>query len=178
MTVAIGSKNPTKLAAVERAFSDFFHDERINFTSAETESGVSEQPMSIQETIQGAVNRAIMSVRGGADYSVGIEGGLSFHDINGDERGIEISFVCVLDCKSGIYEIASCHGFGVFPRVLKHVRTGKSLSDAMDKEYGITEIGKNNGYIGWLSDNTITRESSAYDAVYLALSALSKEERL
>jgi inosine/xanthosine triphosphatase len=178
MKVIVGSKNPVKLACSARAFSTVFPDENIEIEALETNSGVSEQPLDIEETIKGAVNRARNACRSDADFSVGIEGGLSFHEINGHEYGVEISWVCVYDCRTGVSEIASAQGFPVFPRVLKHIHDGEALSDAMAKEFEIDNIGQKNGYIGWLSNDIITRESSNYDALVLALSSLIKEERL
>jgi inosine/xanthosine triphosphatase len=178
MKVIVGSENPVKIAAVEEAFSLYFPEETITIDAVSSQSGVSDQPLTALETKQGAYNRAKNANQHDADYSVGIEGGMDFCTLNGQEHGLETSFVCVYDCKTDAYEIASAHGFPVFPKVLQHIHDGLNLSDAMSEVYGIEEIGKKNGYIGWLSDDKITRESSARDAVLLALSALHKEERL
>ena len=50
-----------------------------NFVCEKTESGVSDMPLSIEETMQGAKNRANCLLEQGieADYYVGIEGGVS-----------------------------------------------------------------------------------------------------
>jgi inosine/xanthosine triphosphatase len=175
MKVRVGSQNPVKMAAVRSAFSVRFPGETIEYEGVEAASGVSEQPMTIEETIRGARNRAMNAANHAAEFAVGIEGGLSLYDIDGREYGLEISWICVLDCRSGESEVASAPGFPVFPKVLEHIHRGLNLSDAMHKEYDIPEIGKGNGVIGWLSDDRITRESSNADAVLLALSSLLKE---
>ena len=177
MKVVVGSQNPVKLASAERAFQKYFPNDSVEVRGTKTDSGVSDQPMTITETMQGAINRAKSASNSDADFSVGIEGGLSFHVAEGEEIGFEMSFVCVYDCKTGEYEISSSHGYRIYPHVLEQIKEGKNLSDAMHAEYGIAEIGKNNGVIGWLTNNEITRESSAHDGILLALSALLKEEK-
>jgi inosine/xanthosine triphosphatase len=177
MKVVVGSKNPIKLASSEQAFSTYFPNETIEYLAAETESGVSEQPMSVEETIRGAVNRAMNACRPGTDFSVGIEGGLSLYDIDGQEHGIEISWACVYDCRTGVHELASSAGFPIFPQILDQIKAGKALSEAMHDEYGFVNLGQRNGYIGWLSNDVITRQSSNFEAVLLALSSLCKEEK-
>jgi len=177
MNVAVGSKNPTKLASVKAAFDRYFPGNKITYVATETNSDVSEQPLSIEETIQGAVNRATNAQTDDADFSVGIEGGLSFYTVNGHVYGVEVSWVCVRNCRTGQSEIANSAGFPVFPKVVAHVKQGKTLSDAMAAEYGVVDIGMKNGYIGWLSGDVITRQSSNFEAVFLALSSLMKEGR-
>jgi inosine/xanthosine triphosphatase len=177
MKVIIASKNPVKLASVQRAFSTYFSDQTLEYAALEVDSQVRDQPLTIQETITGAVNRARNASSKDADYAVGIEGGISFQDIHDHEYGVEISWVCVRDCRTGKSEIASSAGFAVFPKVLKHIHAGKNLSQAMETEYGLTNLGQKNGYIGWLSNDIVTRESSNFEAVLLALSSLHKESQ-
>ena len=71
MKVKVGSKNPLKAIAVENAFSHYFND--IEIIPAEAESGVHHTPMSVEDAVKGAKNRA-KQVFDGCDYSVGIEG--------------------------------------------------------------------------------------------------------
>lgn len=56
LRVAIGSKNPAKVGAVKLAFDTMGIAAEI--VGVEVESGVSAQPFSDEETIQGAVQRA------------------------------------------------------------------------------------------------------------------------
>ena len=57
MKIAIGTKNPTKVNAVKKVFGDTF-----TYVEVAVQSGVSPQPFSDEETIQGAVNRARAAV--------------------------------------------------------------------------------------------------------------------
>lgn len=172
----MASENTVKLEAVRRAFAMQFPDEEISFVTASVPSDVSDQPLSPEETALGAYNRAKNSQRAGANFSVGIEGGLCFTKVNGQEHAYEQTWGCVLDCKTGIYEISSGPAYPIPSNVLAHIRAGKTLSEAMEIEYGIIDIGKKEGYNGWLSNNTLDRIEVSKIAVHLALCGLMKEE--
>lgn len=75
MLVVVGSKSPAKVEGASRALIREWPDAEI--TSVGADSGIAAQPASMEEMIEGAVNRAKGAMRSaeGADYSVGIEGG-------------------------------------------------------------------------------------------------------
>ena len=54
--VAVGSRNPVKLAAVRAGLGDLLGP--VDVVGADAASGVPAQPMGDEETIRGAVNRA------------------------------------------------------------------------------------------------------------------------
>ena len=58
MKVVVGSKNKTKVGAVEKVWKD------AEITSISVPSGVSAQPFSDEETMQGAINRAKRALEG------------------------------------------------------------------------------------------------------------------
>ena len=73
MKVAVGSKNPVKIRAAKAAFIGADYE----IFAIDAESGVSDQPMSDEETIKGAVNRAIAAAeKGEAEIGIGLEGGV------------------------------------------------------------------------------------------------------
>ncbi|WP_456418574.1 inosine/xanthosine triphosphatase, partial [Methanocaldococcus infernus] len=75
MKVAVGSTNPVKVRAVEKAFLTFFQE--VEVVPLNVSSGVSPHPKSLEETYRGALNRAKESYKlGNFDYSVGIEAGI------------------------------------------------------------------------------------------------------
>ena len=73
--INIGTKNRPKIEALEDLLKDYpiLKDYKVKAVNASSE--VAEQPLSLDETIQGAINRAKNSFRD-CDYSVGIESGL------------------------------------------------------------------------------------------------------
>lgn len=77
MIIAVGSTNQAKILAVKEVIGDlpqFSHAQVVAFS---TSSGVREQPCSLQETIQGAKNRArnAFDQCKSCNYSFGIESG-------------------------------------------------------------------------------------------------------
>jgi len=81
--VTVGSGNPVKRAATEAAFHDSAATDRFVDATVRAEpvdSGVSEQPRGHTETRRGAVTRAVAAHETGADFGVGIEGGVGSFD--------------------------------------------------------------------------------------------------
>jgi inosine/xanthosine triphosphatase len=71
--IAIGTKNPTKVNAIKHGFEGI----DASFYPCSVSSGVSSQPFSDDETIQGAINRARESLLlEKADIGIGLEGGV------------------------------------------------------------------------------------------------------
>ena len=77
MKIVVGSKNPVKVGAVEEAFKKYYPDCEVS--GIEVASGVSAQPMSELETMNGARQRAyaVLKASPEADYGVGLEGGVT-----------------------------------------------------------------------------------------------------
>ncbi|MFP7478137.1 DUF84 family protein [Terribacillus saccharophilus] len=76
MKMIVGSKNPAKVQAVSEVFGT-----KWDLESAAVDSGVSAQPMSDEETRQGAIQRAIAcSKLDGAAAGIGLEGGVTQMD--------------------------------------------------------------------------------------------------
>lgn len=179
MKIVVASKNPVKIEAARRAFVLYFGKEaELNVIGVEAQSGVSEQPMDITETSQGAYNRAkhLLSEAKDADYTVGIEGGLSHIQLHDQSYTMEQSWICVWHCKSNKHEMAGTPAFPILPNILEHVKAGSDLSSAMELEYGLKDLGKKEGYIGWLTDKVMDRTSYSVESIFLALCSLHKEK--
>src|SRR5690554_5671772 len=73
MKIAVGTTNIAKLQAVRNVFSGSF-----TIIECKVPSGVSEQPFSDEETLQGVINRAKnAAIQVGADIGIGLEGGVT-----------------------------------------------------------------------------------------------------
>ena len=73
--IAVGSKNPLKLQAVESTLENIFPGSE--YTAVKAESGVSHTPLSNEETISGAGKRAEDARKiTDSDWGVGLEGGM------------------------------------------------------------------------------------------------------
>ncbi len=173
MKIAIGTKNPAKIKAVEDAFREYFKDQELTFIGVDVPSGVSDQPMSDEETLQGALNRArdAQSKVPGADYGVGIEGGVQM--IN--QAWFVGNFACVAKGPDKV-------GFGISPRVelpvalAELLQQGMDLSAATHEVFAIADIGKKEGILGMLTNGIITRTSASRDAIICAIGSVSKNK--
>jgi len=75
--IAIGTQNRAKTEGVELAFGKVF--EHVETHGFSVESGISEQPMTDEESINGAINRAksALARMATAHYGVGLEGNVT-----------------------------------------------------------------------------------------------------
>ncbi len=79
--VAVGSRNPVKINAVKDGFQVMFPGRKIVVYGYDVASGVPDQPVGHEETLQGAVNRAQAAAKAHdaeatIEFSVGLEGGV------------------------------------------------------------------------------------------------------
>ncbi len=171
MIVAVGSTNPTKIIPVEMVFTKHFPHAVIKGISVP--SGVAEQPMSIDEMYKGALNRAqnaLKKVRG-AEYGVGIEGGLHKHTFGWFEHSI----VVIVNKKKYIGVGAS--GGLVLPEIIMDsIHKGKNLEEAIDAHFKTTKIGEGIGMFGIMTKGIVTRSQGVQHGVAFALARFLHED--
>lgn len=167
MKIAVGSQNPVKLEAVENGFRKVFIKDNLEIIGVSVKSGVNEQPLSDAEMMKGAKNRAKAALTSvaGADYGVGLEGGLNEHD--GEWYGR--SWMSIIN-KNGIHGMGSSVSCYIPPKMMKLVHEGKDLKTVCEELFGIKDIGRKEGYFGLLTNNAITRASGYSDGIVMALS--------
>lgn len=165
MLVAIGSRNPVKLAATRAGFRAVWPDVSWTFAAIDVSSGVPDQPMSNEESICGARNRAAAAqARCAAAYGVGIESGLT--EIAG--TWFSTGWVVIVD-RDGREGISSSMVRPVPLPSLALVRQGMELGHANDQVFGKTNSKQATGMIGLLTNDILTREGVFRDAVISAL---------
>lgn len=149
LKVAIGTKNPTKVNAVKSAFND----QDVTYLPTSVPSGVSSQPFSDIETIEGAINRAMLSrSKEHADIGVGLEGGV-----------IETSKGLFLCNWGSIYDgenepiIAGGARILLPTQVAEGVRSGRELGDVMDEYTTLRNVRHNEGAIGVFTNGLVNR---------------------
>lgn len=78
MEIVVGSENIPKKLAIKHAFRQLYPGESLDIQGISADSGVSSHPVSAEESLKGARQRIAHAreLRPGADYYVGIEGGL------------------------------------------------------------------------------------------------------
>lgn len=93
MKIAVGSKNEAKVGAVREILADYPHLSSADIEGFDVSSEISPQPLSLEETLRGARNRAKNAREAGnADYGIGIESGL-----------VEVPY-----SKSGYMDLTTC----------------------------------------------------------------------
>ncbi len=166
MKVIIASLRAPKVNGVKRAFLRLsahpgFQD--ITFETLQIESGVNATPLSVEELLKGARQRAEAAMaraldqanETGAIYSVGVEGGISIFL----EHVFLQSWACVYDGtrvsfgSSGSIEIPPSLADAV-------VRGGADLGQVIDVFAGQLNIRSNQGTWGILTSDLVTREDS------------------
>ena len=163
--IVVASHNPVKIEAVKRGFERLFPDTEIAIEGVSVDSGVSDQPMSDEETRTGAHNRAANAREKipNADFWFGVEGGIERHN-----DGMQ-SFAWIAACSDGQFGESRTTTFQLPPEVVKLVEEGLELGDADDKVFGKTNSKQENGAVGLLTHNAITRTLLYEQAVCLAL---------
>jgi non-canonical (house-cleaning) NTP pyrophosphatase len=75
MKIKVGTKNKAKVDSVVEIVEEYPHLKESVIEGISIASGVSDQPKSLEETINGAMNRA-KGVFVDCDYGIGLESGL------------------------------------------------------------------------------------------------------
>ncbi len=164
MIIVVASTNPAKILAVRRAFETAFQ------APAETRgvavsSGVAEQPLSNEETLRGALNRARNARLAfpEADYWVGIEGG-----VEETPAGME-AFGWAVACSPKMESQARSASFPLPPTVARRIKNGGELGPIMDELFNKKESKKKGGAIGLLTNGLITRDALYEQPLIMAL---------
>ena len=128
-------------------------------------SGVSDQPMSNEETLEGAETRVrnIKYLYPDATYWVGIEGG-----IEKSEGGTE-AFAWVVICSNEMKGKSRTATFFLPAKVIELIEGGMEMGEADDVVFGHSNSKQKNGAVGLLTDNVMDRTSYYTEAVVLAL---------
>ncbi len=166
--IVVGSTNPVKISAVEVAFRTILPREKIKVIGAKVPSNVSEMPMSRDETIQGALNRAknAMKTQKNADLSVGIEGGLEHHQLT---RWVLRAWVVILEKKTMIPYFGSTVGMWLPDSLIQYMKTQQvDLATAIHQILGIKNVGRTTGVYGLLSNLLVDRKKAFIDALHAA----------
>jgi len=151
--VVIASKNPVKINAVLKSF-ELCWDAAIDPVSVRVPSGVSDQPMNEDETLLGArtrVNNAKM-LHPNADFYVGIEGGVALVG----ERLFAYAWIVVLQSEKESH--ARTATFELPPRIRELISQGMELGDADDLVFQQKNSKQQNGAVGLLTGDRVTRE--------------------
>jgi len=177
MKINVGSKNQTKITAVQEAlelYPQLFPNPEI--VGVETNVELFGHPKNLKETIEGAVKRAKEAFKD-CDYSFGLEGGL-----------LEAPYT-----KSGHMETNACAIFdgtdiclGLGPayewpkQVTELILSGKADASLAFKQLNLTQHEKlgaiKGGISGYLTNNRVPREDFMKYSIIMALIQIERPE--
>lgn len=164
-TIVLASNNPVKIEAALSGFRKMFPAEEFSLRSVSVPSGVRDQPLSSQETLQGALNRVQHAARlvQEADYWVGIEGGIE------ELNGAMAAFAWIVVNSASLAGKSRTGTFFLPTRIAELIRAGKELGEADDIVFQTSNSKRENGAIGLLTGDIIDRAQLYEHAVILAL---------
>lgn len=173
VSIAVGSQNPVKVNAVSIATSKTWPLATI--VGYDVASGVSAQPFSDQETLQGAVNRAKAALAAqlklatsteqtGVVLGVGLEGGVM-------EQGEQLwstVWAVVVD-QTGEQFTANGARFQVPEQIAASLKAGEEMGPVVASLVGVKDVRSKQGMIGIITDNFVTRTEEYSGIIKLAL---------
>ncbi len=164
MKVAVGSRNPVKVKATQNVLKKIYKN--LEVVSVDADSGVPSQPFGLEQTIEGAVNRAKNAFSMEFDLSVGIESGL-METPNSITGYIDLQWCAVFDGDRITLGVSS--GFEYPPRVIDEVLKGCEVGDVMDKVTGVENLGEKAGAVSYLSRGMLDRTGNTEQCVLTAM---------
>jgi inosine/xanthosine triphosphatase len=161
MHIAVGTTNKAKVVCVESTVKQLFGEshvgESITVEPVEVASGVASQPMSAEESQQGALQRATLAIEQSgnqADFGIGLEGGV---EKIGD-RWFECGWMCVVERSSGRVGWGSSARFEMSQKIMRKILDEKKeLAEVMDELTGQTDVRSHLGAMGILTDGHLGR---------------------
>jgi inosine/xanthosine triphosphatase len=171
MLIAVGSTNGVKVQAMEEVIKEYPTLSEAKIVSVATISGVSEQPLSLEETILGAKNRAENAFYASqpCQYGVGIEGGLC--ESPGTRTGFMTINICSIFDGTHHY-VGFTSGYEVPPQILALMLNQKMDLSQACLHSGITskaKIGAEEGLIGILTQGRVDRKKYTKECIAMAL---------
>ena len=164
VTLAVGSNNPVKINSVKTAFSRVFEGAEILCGGHQSESGVPDQPMSWQQTRQGALNRVNNLQKAvSADYCVALEGGVDLFE----DGPATFAFVVISDGKR--QSVGRSAQMPLPPQVYQALIQGGELGHVMGRLFDTENVKQKQGAIGLLTNGQESRTSAYVQATTLAL---------
>jgi inosine/xanthosine triphosphatase len=164
MKVVVGSKNPVKLNATRNVLERIYPN--IEVSSVDIDSEVPDQPFGLDQTIEGAINRAKNAYSVEFDLSVGIESGL-METPNSLTGFIDLQWCAIYDGDKTTIGVSS--GFEYPPEVVKEVLKGVEVGDVMDRVTGVEDLGQKKGAVSILSHDMLNRTENTEQCVLTAM---------
>ena len=164
MKVIVGSLNTVKLNATRNILEKIYGE--LDISSKDVDSGVPDQPFGLDQTIEGAINRAKTAYSNDYDLGVGIESGL-METPNTLTGYIDLQWCAIFDGQKITLGVSS--GFEYPPEVINNVLSGLEVGDVMDRITGIDNLGTKKGAVSPLSRDMLNRTENTEQCVLTAM---------
>ncbi|HEY8364710.1 MAG TPA: DUF84 family protein [Haloplasmataceae bacterium] len=145
LKVIVGSTNRVKVNAIKNVFANY------EVTGIDISSKVSAQPISDQETIKGAINRALGAKRFG-DIGIGLEGGVQQTSYG----MLLVNYGALIDNDNKVY-LAGGSRILLPNEIAKEIYKGRELGDIMDQYTQRQNIKHEEGAVGVFTANFVKR---------------------
>jgi inosine/xanthosine triphosphatase len=157
--IAVGSKNPVKLAAARAVAMRLAPDVAVE--AVEAPAGVPDQPFGDEETIRGALARARAArERLDADFGVGLGGGV----VEQPDGTMRTCAWAAVVSRSGRHGVGGSLAMPLPDSVAELIRGGMELGHAMDKMTGHSNTKHGAGAVGILTAGLVDRQA-AYEVL-------------
>lgn len=163
MKVKVGSQNPVKIKAAKNILQKIY--KKVQVTGTKVDPGVPNQPIGLEQTIKGAINRARRAYKD-CDLSIGIESGLLEvpHTLTGY---VDLQWCATYDGKTITLGVSA--GFEYPPMVIKEVKKGKEIGEVMDNITGIQNLGEKKGAVAILTQGLLDRIENTEQCILMAM---------
>lgn len=142
--VFVGSTNPAKVDAAKEVF--------LNASGMKVDSGVSDQPMTDEETKEGALKRARGCIEKGAFLGIGLEGGVMQSTIG----LLSVNWGAIVD-RNGKEVLASGARYPLPDEIAVEIMQGHELGKVIDRVTGRKDVRKKEGAVGVFTNGEMTR---------------------
>ena len=161
MNIIVASANPAKIGSVLDAMTQLFAKRTLKVSGIATDSGVAAQPLTSDETLQGALNRlaAISASQSEADYYVAIEAGI--------DGNCSLAWIAI--AHQGQISTSRSASLPLPPAALKAISQGQELGDIMDQMFQQQNVKQQGGAIAMLTQHVLTRSAVYQHAIILAM---------
>lgn len=170
MTVCIvGSKNPVKLNAAQKALSLSLASPELTVEGLDVPSGVPDQPMNSAQTREGAINRVKATLSHSDEFAcanhwfVAIEGGVDLFD----DGPATFAYVAIYHQQQ--WSVGRSANLPLPQSVYAALQQGDELGTVMDKLFNTHNIKQKGGAIGLLTNHLATRQGVYEIALLLAM---------
>lgn len=149
--IYVATFNMAKLNAVKEAFDEIIdYKDNYDIMPCKGESGVSKQPKTDEETLQGAINRA-QNINYRDGFRIGLEGGVTLQN----DRLLLINYGALIDPEGHLYTAGGARIELPLEMVSPIYDEGVELGDIMESYK--SETRSHEGAIGIFTDGYVSR---------------------